>query len=185
MPFSTILLNGAACAGKLSTVIWLHAEHTCALHSTSLCCARAGQIEVLRWLKQQCAQFGEMTMCSAAMHGQTLTCAYLHAEGCKWDDVTVQLAASRKCWDTVRWLHEHGCPWNLCTICLKAADQGSIEMITYILQQEVVSAALLSGMLNAAAQMIISQQRSGYDSCMVLSGLIYCTLVVSLGQVMH
>jgi hypothetical protein len=97
MRFSTEMLNGAACSGELSTVIWLHTEHTCALsYETTLCCARAGQIEVLRWLKQQGAAFEQRTVLAAAIHDQRATCAYLHDEGCVGDELAIYAAANAK-----------------------------------------------------------------------------------------
>jgi hypothetical protein len=150
MPASAHLLNGAAASDELSTVIWLHTEHSCALNTTSECSAGEGHIEVLRWLKQQGVIFSTDTMNSAAMHGQKSTCAYLQGESCPWDEVTVFAAALAKHWDLVRWLHEHGCPWYPYEVCLIAAEQGSIENMTFILQRDVVSPHTLSTLLNAA-----------------------------------
>jgi hypothetical protein len=153
MPLSTDMLDGAACSGKLSTVIWLHKEHNCELndiHETSRWCAGEGHVDVLRWLKQQGAEFNEGTMLSAAMYGQQATCAYLLSEGCSWHVNAVYAAAIMKHWDTVRWLHEHDYPWDFDQTCVTAAERGSIKRMTYMLQQDDASAAVLSKMLNAA-----------------------------------
>jgi hypothetical protein len=151
LPFSTNLPNGAAYSGELSTIIWLHTEHDCALNNeTSNVSAEGGRIEVLQWLKQQGMVFDADTMSCAVLHSQTSTCAYLHDEGCPWNDLTVFMAAYRMYWDTVRWLHEHGCPWSFNNICLKAAEQGEVGAMTYILQQEAAAEYVLSAMLNAA-----------------------------------
>jgi hypothetical protein len=72
-------------------------------------------------------------MLFAALHGQKLTCAYLHAAGCDWDAVAAYAAAKTGHWDTFRWLYEHGCPCFFEQTCLKAAEQGSIENMTYML----------------------------------------------------
>jgi hypothetical protein len=151
MPVSTHTLNGAATSGALSTVRWLRTEHNCAIHrEADILCARSGQIEVLQWLKEQGLLFTADTMNSAALHGQGLTCAYLHAEGCPWDALTIRAAVYKNHWNTVRWLHEHGCPWKYDHTCLKAAQHGNIDIMTYMLQQELVPDYLLSEMLNAA-----------------------------------
>jgi hypothetical protein len=151
MPVSASTLNGAAFSGELSAVIWLHTEHSCALnHNTILCCARTGQIEVLRWLKQQGMVFTTDAMNFAAMHGQNLTCAYLHAEGCTWDELASFAAAHKKHWNTVRWLYNHGCPWYFSSMCLLAAEQGSIDGMAYILQQQLVTVDAFTRMLNIA-----------------------------------
>jgi hypothetical protein len=89
-------------------------------------------------------------MLFAAICGQTLTCAYLHAEGCPWDAQTIATTMFANQWDTVRWMREHGCPWNFGIACLAAAHLGSIDGMTYLLQQEDVSAYDLTQMLNAA-----------------------------------
>jgi hypothetical protein len=151
MRLSPTMLEGAALSGKLSTVIWLHTKRNIVLRSGIYACTAAeGHVEVLRWLKQQGAELDERAMLAAAVGGQQETCAYLLSEGCSWHVNAVFAAALREHWDTVRWLHEHGCPWTFEEICCTAAEQGSIEAMTYILQHDVVSRHVLSEMLNVA-----------------------------------
>eukprot|EP00953_Heterococcus_sp_UTEX-ZZ885_P041757 21281-Heterococcus_DN1.PRE.3 len=165
MALTAHTLNGAAFSGELSKIIWLHLEHKCALHRESGAHgARGGHIEVLRWLKKKGAVFGNDTMITAAFNGHTKACAHLRAERCAWDTTATYIAAMNEHWETVRWLHEHGCPWISDQICPKAAEQGSIENMSYMLQQE--------------AQVAIAQQHSGSDMNAVRHGL----LDLSIGQ---
>jgi hypothetical protein len=176
MPLSTNILNGAAFAGKLSTVIWLYTEHQCAFNSgTGAHAAGGGHVNVLSWLKEQGVVFDKNTMNAAALLGKVSTCAYRHAEGCPWNEVTAFAAACRKHWDTVRWLREHGCPWISDQICLNAAEQGSIENMSYMLQQDVVCKYVLSEMLNdtgasghlAAAQWLRHERGAAWPARLV------------------
>jgi hypothetical protein len=152
MPVSTRMMNGAASVGELSIVKKLHTQHNCAFDSeTSACSAEGGHIELLQWLKQQGVVFTAYTMYRAAQSGQGSVCIYLHTEGCKWDERVMFTAAYHGHWGAVRKLCEHNCPCSTENICHIAAQQGDIEHMTYMLQQqEAVSAGLLSRMLNSA-----------------------------------
>jgi hypothetical protein len=153
MPFSSTLLNGAASAGELCTVIWLYTEHACAItRLTTICSAKGGQIEVLRWLQQQGVAFEGETMFAAAKFGHDVTCAYLHSEGCPWHQFAAFAAASANHWSTVRWLHEHGCPWQFEQVCRLAAQAGDVTAITYLLQQQTAPSHLQKFMLDTAGE---------------------------------
>jgi hypothetical protein len=54
--------------------------------------------------------------------------------------------------DQLRWLTDNGCPWDAHDLCRAAAQSGSVEVLTYLQQQGLVtSPTLLTEMLDNAA----------------------------------
>jgi hypothetical protein len=78
-------------------------------------------------------------------------CEYLHAEQCPWSELESDEAAKNDQVHTLRWLHEHGCPWDCDSVCMRAAASGSVEVLEYLQQHDLMSTPkLLTRMLNTA-----------------------------------
>jgi hypothetical protein len=153
-PWHSKVSSIAAERGELESLRWLQ-ENGCPWDSDKILgvAARSGDLERTIWVRQQTGvelNFGAME--GAALCGHTAICAYLHGEQCPWDSACTADAAFGGHVDTLRWLHEHGCDWDVDEIRVEAARSGSLDVLTYLQQQDDIdwNTAALKDMLNAA-----------------------------------
>jgi hypothetical protein len=117
MPYSAATLIGAAGAGAVYKLVWLHAMCEPQDPSTTRMVAyhavRAGSVAALEWLKrtQQDPLFHRATCETAAEYKQLSVLQYLQSEGCRWDGGVLSAAAKSGAFELLRWAVEHGCPW--------------------------------------------------------------------------
>jgi hypothetical protein len=79
-------------------------------------------------------------------------CLYLHAQQCPWDSFTAREAALCSHVELLQQLMDNGCPWEARQLWLAAAEGGSVEVLTHLQQQGLLtSVPLLTSMLNVAA----------------------------------
>jgi hypothetical protein len=118
------VVRGAAEAGSLAKLKWLHAEHGCRFdHKTVISAAKTGQLHVCKFLLSD--------------HG----CALLMG--------ACLMAISRGDVELLSWLLANGCTWDQYEYCTSAAAHDSIDMMAYLLGIES-SPGLLTAMLNEA-----------------------------------
>jgi hypothetical protein len=118
------VVQGAAEAGSLAKLKWLHTEHGC--------------------------QFDANTVVAAAKTEKLQICKFLLSEhGCALPERPCFIATSRNDVQLLSWLRESGCPWDQYEYCTSAAAFGSIDMMAYLLGIES-SPELLTAMLNSA-----------------------------------
>jgi hypothetical protein len=80
-------------------------------------------------------------------------CQYLRDQQCPWDFTSTCRAARYGHVELLRWLMDNGCSWDALELCTSALQGGSIEMLTYLQQQGLLtSTALLRNMLGTAAR---------------------------------
>jgi hypothetical protein len=121
-----------------------------------------GSIDVLHWLRyEHHVQYNASLIQRAAANNQLAVIQYLRAEGCPWDTSACTAAAgygsmyntnaqSDRC-ETLQWLHENGCPWNIADVHEKAAQNGNISVLAYVIKQGFVpDIAELTQTLNIA-----------------------------------
>jgi hypothetical protein len=102
-------------------------------------------------LLQQGIECDADVMCCAAQKGHLAVCQLLREHQCPWDESCSESAAEGGHTDTLNWLIQNGCPWSTQEICACAAQSGSVDTMTSVLQLPGVStAAQLTHMLNAA-----------------------------------
>jgi hypothetical protein len=153
-PWHSKVSSVAAERGELESLRWIQ-ENGCPWDSDKILgdAASSGDLEMTSWVRQQPGvelNFGAIE--AAALCGHTAICAYLHGEQCPWDSACIADAAYGGHVDTLRRLHEHGCDWDVDEIRVEAARSGSLDVLTYLQQQDDIdwNAAALTDMLNAA-----------------------------------
>jgi hypothetical protein len=98
--------------------------------------ARSGNVQMLQWLSEQGIVFNERTIGSAASCGHIAACEYLRfTEQCPWNTHVCMSAAEANHLDVLVWLREHGCPCDDQPVSLLAARGGSVEVMSYMLEQ--------------------------------------------------
>jgi hypothetical protein len=154
-PWSSSLLEKAARDGHFELLRWCY-EHGCPfldpIARAPAYAAQSGNVELMAWVLQlPGAQLSEAVMKAAVSHGYTDMCKYLHEQQCPWDASATQQAAVDGHIDLLRWLLDNGCPWHADKLCMAGADSGSIELMSYLQQQGLLtSAELLTEMLESA-----------------------------------
>jgi Ankyrin repeats (3 copies) len=117
------------------------------------CAAESGNVELMAWLLQQPGMhLNEEVITLAVFRGRMAMCQYLHAQQCPWGDSAPCQAAKDGHIDILRWLIDNGCPLDAQSMGQSAAEGGSVEVLSYLQQQGLLtSAALLTVMLDLAA----------------------------------
>ena len=111
----------------------------------------SGNLELTAWVKQQPGVLAPVWAISkAAGAGHTAICQFLRSEQCPWDVCACDAAAFKDHLDTLLWLRGNGAPFELSLICESAGQGGSIRVITYLHEQDLLSSELLTHMLNIA-----------------------------------
>jgi hypothetical protein len=154
-PWSALLLELAARRGYFELVRWCF-EHGCCFEDASeamLSAVDSGSVELMAWMLQQPGmQLCEKVMSICVFRGHMALCQYLHAQQCPWNTVATSQAALDGHIDILRWLLDNGCPCDEHKTGLSAGEGGSIEVLTYMQQQGMLtSPALLTEMLDIAA----------------------------------
>jgi hypothetical protein len=136
LPLCDEVLRGAAEAGSVLKLQWLHLDQCCQLPS-NICssAAKSGSIEVLMWWKDHGSAFTTETCNGTAAGAHMHVLQFLRGEGCEWDEKACSAAAKKGHLSVLQWLHEQGCPWDPEEICGDAAQSGSMEMLLYLKQQ--------------------------------------------------
>jgi hypothetical protein len=149
-PWNTKTCDAAASRGDQQMLQWLR-KQGCPWKLSSVCdrVAGSGNVQLMRWLKRGVV-FDAVTMRCAAERGQLSMCQYLRAEQCPWSATACEEAAEHSHTDTLIWLHENGCPWVVDRVCMAAARSGSVDVMSYILKYECLSAERLTNMMRAA-----------------------------------
>jgi hypothetical protein len=134
MPLSDAVLRGAALAGAVRTLGWLHTEQHCQLPD-DMCAsaAKSGGVEVLTWLQQQGAVFNAATSLSAAEGGQLQALQFLHTQGCVIEPRRVcHAAALRGDIPMLQFLHSISCLTIDSLVLIYAARDGSVELMQWL-----------------------------------------------------
>jgi hypothetical protein len=91
-------------------------------------------------------------MRAAASKGHTAMCKYWRSQQCAWDMRTSSAAARCGHVDLLRWFVNNGCPYRTSELCTSAAKGGSVEVLAYLQQQDMLTTtANLSRLLDVAA----------------------------------
>jgi hypothetical protein len=118
------VVQGAAEAGSLAKLNWLHKEHGC--------------------------RFDAETVVAAAKTSQLQVCKFLLSpHSCPLPERACYIAISRGDVELLCWLRENGCPWDQHNYCSNAAAFDNIDMMIYLLDIECTP-AILTAMLNNA-----------------------------------
>jgi hypothetical protein len=115
--YTYALALGAAEAGSLHALIWLHSKHS----SKSLFLLQTGTGCI----------FDYKLMVAAAGAGHMHVLDFLHQHGCPLLASAANAAASANQVLALRWLHEHNPALCMESACLAAAKHGSIEAMAY------------------------------------------------------
>jgi hypothetical protein len=173
-PWSGRVLAEAASSGALELLRWA-VDHGCPLamfqHDSAgdsdqsdddefdnyilHAAAHGGHIELLSWVKQRFPelQYDVNVMSAAVRKGHTAMCEHLLADGCPWSSDCCEAAADSNQASTLQWLRESECPCDNEAVCIAAAENGSVEVMTYMLDNGLItSAALLTQMLKATGE---------------------------------
>jgi hypothetical protein len=117
--------------------------------------AFGGNTELLEWLKQQLPQLpcDEYVMGAAVEGGHVAMCEHLRATGCPWSDNACEEAAQHDQHQTLHWLRESGCPCDAAAVGAAAATfANGVQVLAYLLQAGLLSAALLTQLLDTAGR---------------------------------
>jgi hypothetical protein len=134
MPLSDAVLQGAALAGDVEKLHWLHVEQHCQLpDDATASSAKSGSVDLLRWLQQQGAVFSAATSMSAAESGQLQVLQFLHTQGCAIESRRVcHAAALRGDIPMLQFLHSISHLTIDGVVQLYAARHGSVELMQWL-----------------------------------------------------
>jgi hypothetical protein len=141
-PWSQQLLELACRFGHSELVRWCH-EHGCLwddFDNAPRCAAESGNVELMAWVLQQPGTFLSTELFStAASKGHIAMCRYLYTQQCPWSAYTTRNAGLYGHASMLRWLVDHGCPYNLDDLCNDTQFCRSLEVLTYLLQQGLLT----------------------------------------------
>jgi hypothetical protein len=151
-PWNHEATGAAARRGNFEMLRWTRTHRTAWSWMNDMILSEAassGNIEMTAWVKQvPGVAFDEGAINVAAHFGRTAMCAYLRAEQCPWSQSTCYFAAYHGQGSTYRWLRENGCPWEADMDCIAAAIGGCVEVMQFLQEQGVLTAAKLTHMLS-------------------------------------
>jgi hypothetical protein len=79
-------------------------------------------------------------------------CRYLYTQQCPWNASSTREAATNGHVNLLDWFINNGCPWYARELCTCAASGGSVEVLTYLQKQGLLTnTALLTELLDDAA----------------------------------
>jgi hypothetical protein len=115
--------------------------------------AESGNVELMAWVLQlPGARLGRHVMEAAAVTGSVAMCKYLHEQQCPWNEGATHIAAINGHVHLLRCLVDNDCPWDAYDLCLAAAEGGSVEVLTYLQQQGMLTdAEMMTLLLDVAA----------------------------------
>jgi Ankyrin repeats (3 copies) len=183
MQFTAVTMAAAALCNKVAEVQYLHSqgcywpswllakvvskgyfelmrwcyEHCCRwidVHVAPYYAAQGGSIELMAWVLQlPGAKPSAEAISAAASRGHTDMCKFLRSQQCPWD-VNAALEAARKGHtEALRWLLSNRCPRDKLKLGKAAARGGSVDVLTCLQQQGLLtSIPLLTDMLDIAAR---------------------------------
>jgi hypothetical protein len=163
VPWSVSLCAGAAQAGDLSKLLWLHIEQRCPLdgsdydsNNVAICGERSDNgVAILRWLKEEGVVLpGFELSIYAAAGGRLRTLQFLASEGYYiFDDEDLCMnAALHRQVEVLKWLHEHQAPLSE-EIGEHSAAGGSVPVLIWlaeVLPNEYWTTERLTRMLQLA-----------------------------------
>jgi hypothetical protein len=123
------LALGAADAGSLHALIWLHSKHSL---NCPLLPRGADNI------------FDYKLVVAAAGAGHVHVLDFLHQHGCPLRVTAFRAAASANHVHALRWLRTHTPSWHLQDACVSAAAHGSIDALAYMLPYVAIEGTLMS-----------------------------------------
>jgi hypothetical protein len=148
----------AAGTGTVAVLQWLR-EHGCSwdVCSISAHAVSSRSIDMMIWVRLQGIQLRIRLMQIAASAGDTAMIEYLISEGCPLQHATNVAAAAGNYVDSLIWLKQHSPLWDWPYVCIRTAQSGATESITWLLQQQIDAPAigrstLLTYMLDAAGR---------------------------------
>eukprot|EP00953_Heterococcus_sp_UTEX-ZZ885_P028202 15048-Heterococcus_DN1.PRE.4 len=158
---TSAVCSGAAAAGDLPKLQWLHLEQGCPLDNEiteiaathgdldmlmwarSRGCewqeeciadwaAQSRNLDMLNWLSgQKGIYFTSETMCCAADNGDLAMCQFLRAVGCEWNDQVTDAAACSGNLELLQWLLSNDCPLSD-DFAHSAAGVSTVEVLTWL-----------------------------------------------------
>jgi hypothetical protein len=150
LPFTARVACGAAAAGSLAKVKWLHREYKCELTSdVADYAAGSGNLALLKYLHSNECELGVDANYNAAAAGHIHVLEYLLQQCCPWNAEVCNAAAAGGHLEALRFLREHQCPLHAARIARHAAESGSIPLMEYVIEQ---GAALYSKVMLTAVQ---------------------------------
>jgi hypothetical protein len=154
-PWPLNLLEEAASNGFLELLRWCY-ELGCPWGDASAAtryAAESGNVELMAWVLQQSGtQLSDDVMRTAAAKGYIDMCRYLYQQQCPWNASSTREAAIKGHANLLDWLINNGCPWYARELCTCAASGGSVEVLTYLQKQGLLTnTALLTELLDDAA----------------------------------
>jgi hypothetical protein len=152
-PWPSWLFEEAARSGRLELLRWCH-EHGCPgdVELVTHHAAAKGDIDMMAWILQQPgASLHKIYMQQAVYKGHIGMCQFLHSQQCQWHERCTGDAAAGGYLELLRWLVNNGCPWSAQELCMEAARGGSVAVLEYLREQELLtSVAMLTDMLSKA-----------------------------------
>jgi hypothetical protein len=114
--------------------------------------AQSGSVALMAWVLQRPGtRLAANVMAAAAKKGDIAMCQYLYGLQCSWDADSTSKAVLSGHVSLLRWLVENGCRCNVPHMCMKAAENGSVEILAYLQQQGyLTSTTVLTNMLRTA-----------------------------------
>jgi hypothetical protein len=158
---TSAVCSGAAAAGHLAKLQWLHLEQGSPLdNEITEIAATYGDLDMLMWARsrgcgwqeeciadwaahsrnldmlnwlsgQKGIYFTSETMCCAADNGDLAMCQFLRAVACEWNDQVTDAAACSGNLELLQWLYSNDCPLSD-DFAHSAAGFSTVEILTWL-----------------------------------------------------
>jgi hypothetical protein len=153
-PWSPSLLSVAASSGYSELLRWCYGHGCPCIKDVSFFAAQSGNVELIAWMLQQDGtHLSELVMWAAVAGGHKAMCQFLRSKQCPWNEYSPREAAAAGHVDLLRWLIDSGCPYYVDQLRLKAAEGGSVEVLTCLQQRGLLTGTpILTALLNWAAK---------------------------------
>jgi hypothetical protein len=165
MPRDAAMVIGALQSRHSAMLQWLLEDGECQLPDAALqITAFGGCPEILACLKQRGMTLTADLLQTAACNGRFDVLQYLRGEGLDWSSDVCGTAAHFGQLALLQQLREHGCPWDADEISISAAANGSVPLLKWLRQQDIVftemalSSAARSGHVAACEYLRLTAQ---------------------------
>jgi hypothetical protein len=199
-PADNAAWTAAAAGGQLPTLRFLQ-EESAATCGTGVTCgaAAAGHLDCLQFLHGMNASWDLRTAEATAEAGQLECLAYLVEHGCPVDELTCAGAAEGGQYECLRYLHSQGCAWDFTTTwgavwrghfrCLEfAADRGyEVPHVAFSSAIEECRSDCLEYLLRGRHRPIfpLKLRLENDQQLPHLLGAASCGVRISAGQIVH
>jgi hypothetical protein len=111
----------------------------------------ARKLEALKLVREQGCPWDARATTAAAVNNDAGMLQYLYEHDCRWDAAACTAAARNSNLSMLQYLRASGCPWSPAAVAARAVESGSVQLVSWLLQQPDIAFDAAS-MLTAASK---------------------------------